>query len=144
MITTGLWTGYYRFGNTEVQKLSGFDQTDFEITIQNVDDNNFTGIVQDNLETGGTEGIGKIKGNISGDQVKFVKQMPVMTIIIDKKGTRKTLNRKHRPVFYSGTLSADKKSVSGDWKIKFGFIRLGLLPIPIMTIKGTWQMKLKE
>ena len=144
MITTGLWTGYYKFNSADVQKLSGFDRTDFEITIQNVEKNNFTGIVKDNLETGGTEGIGEIKGTIFGNQIKFVKQMPVMTIIVDKKGTRKILNRKHRPIFYSGIISTDGKFISGDWKFKFGFIWFGLLPIPVPSNKGTWEMKLIE
>ena len=144
MITTGLWTGYYKFDNEALQKTSGFEYTNFEITIQTIDKNCFAGIVEDNLETGGTEGVGEIKGNVFGEKVEFVKQMPIMTVIIDKKGTRKTFNKKHRPIYYSGTFSADKKTISGNWKFKFGFIWLGLLPIPITPTKGTWEMKLIE
>ncbi|MEO6231080.1 MAG: hypothetical protein ABJB11_24610 [Ferruginibacter sp.] len=144
MITTGLWAGYYKFDNEAIQKTSGFEHTNFEIKIQTINKNSFTGIVEDNLETGGTEGIGEIKGNVLGERVEFVKQMPIMTLIVDKKGTRKTLNKKHRPIYYSGTFSGDKKTISGNWKFKFGFIWLGLLPIPVPPTKGTWQMKLIE
>ena len=144
MIKTGLWVGYYKFDNAALQKATGFEQTDFEVTIQTINKNSFVGIVKDNVETGGTEGVGEIKGNVIGERVEFVKQMPVMTLIVDQKGTRKTFNKKHRPIYYSGIFSADKKTISGNWKFKFGFIWLGLLPIPITPTKGTWEMKLIE
>ena len=33
MIKTGLWVGYYKFDNAALQKATGFEQTDFEVTI---------------------------------------------------------------------------------------------------------------
>lgn len=144
MIKVGLWTGHYKFDNEAIQKASGSERTSFEITIQEINKNSFTGIVEDDLKTGGTEGIGEIKGTVIGDRIEFVKQMPIMTLIIDKKGSRKTLNKKHRPIYYSGTFSADNKTIQGSWRFKFGFIWLGLLPIPIFPTKGSWEMKLAE
>lgn len=144
MITIGNWTGFYKFDNPAIQKSTGFEQTIFNITIQEVNNSGFTGIVEDNLETGGTDGVGKIKGYVIGERVEFVKQMPIMTLILDKKGTRKTLNRKHRPIYYTGTFSTDKKTIRGNWQLKAGFIWIYLSPIYLCQTKGTWEMKLVE
>ena len=144
MIKVGHWIGEYKFDKELHQRMTGFDSTNFEIEITNVENGNFFGKVQDDLTTGGTEGIGEIKGKITGDIIEFVKQMPVMTLLVDKNGTRKTLNKKHRKIFYSGSFSSDRKSISGQWRFKFGFICFGLFPIPILPTKGTWTMKLTE
>ena len=144
MIKVGHWIGQYKFDKEVHQKMTGYDSTNFAIEITNVDNNNFFGKVQDDLTTGGTEGIGEIEGKVTGDIIEFVKQMPVMTLLVDKKGTRKTLNKKHRKIYYSGTFSSDGKSNSGQWRFKFGFIWFGLVPIPIIPTKGTWTIKLTE
>lgn len=144
MIKIGHWIGQYTFDKEVHQKMIGFDKTNFEIEITNIDNNNFYGKVQDDLTTGGSEGIGEIKGKLTGDTVEFVKQMPVMTLMIDKNGTRKILNKKHPKIYYSGNFSNDRKSISGQWRSKFGFIWFGFIPIPIPPTKGTWTMKLIE
>ena len=144
MIKIGYWIGQYKFDKEVHQKMTGFGHTNFEIEIISVDNNLFQGKVKDDLTTGGTEGIGEIQGKVTGDIVEFVKQMPIMTLLIGKDGTRKTLNRKHRKIYYSGTFSSDKKSISGHWRFKFGFIWFGLIPIPVTQTGGTWTMKLKE
>lgn len=144
MIKIGHWVGQYKFDKEVHQKMTGFDSTNFEIEITTVDNNNFLGKVQDDLTTGGTEGIGEIEGKVRGDIVEFVKQMPVMTLLVGNKGRKNTLNRKHRKIFYSGIFSSDRKSISGQWRFRFGFIWFGLIPIPIAPTKGTWEMKLTE
>ena len=144
MIKIGHWTGQYKFDKEVHQKMTGFDSTNFKIEITSVENNIFFGRVQDDLTIGGTEGIGEIQGKVSGDAVKFVKQMPIMTLMVGKEGTRKTLHKKHRKIYYSGTFSSDRKSITGQWKFKFGFIWVGFIPIPITPTKGTWTMKLKE
>lgn len=144
MIETGLWTGQYKFDKEVHQKKRGFESTNFEIEITAVNNNNFVGKVQDDLRTGGTEGIGEISGKISGEKVEFIKQMPVLTLLVGKEGTRKTLHQKHVKIVYSGTFSSDRKSISGKWKIKSGLIWFGLIPIPVIPTKGSWTMKRKE
>jgi hypothetical protein len=144
MIKIGHWAGQYKFDKEIHQKLTGFDSTNFEIEIISVDNNVFQGKVQDDLTTGGTEGIGEIQGKVTGDIIEFVKQMPIMTLLVGKDGTRKTINGKHRKIYYSGTFSCDKTSISGHWRFKFGFIWFGLIPIPVTPTRGTWTMKLKE
>lgn len=140
----GHWIGQYKYDKEKDQKLIGFDSTFFEIEITKVDNNNFYGIVQDDLTTGGSEGIGEIYGKINNDKIEFIKQMPVVSLIVGENGERETLNQKHPKVYYSGTFSSDKKTISGQWRFKFGFIWLGIIPFPIMPTKGTWTMKLKE
>lgn len=144
MIKTGHWIGQYKFDEAVQQKMNCFESTNFEIEITNIDNDVFQGTVQDDLTTGGTEGVGEIQGKVTGDTVAFVKQMPIMTLIVDNDGRRKNLNRKHRKIYYSGTFSSDKKSISGYWRFKFGFIWFGLIPIPVTPTRGTWTMKLKE
>jgi hypothetical protein len=144
MIEIGHWIGQYKFDKEVHQKMSGFDSTNFEIEITKVDNNNFIGKVQDDLSTGGTEGVGEIIGKVSGEKIEFIKQMPIMTLLVGKDGTRKTLNKKHRKIYYQGIFSSDKKSIAGQWRFKFGFIWFGLIPIPIVPTKGTWAMTLKE
>lgn len=144
MIKTGHWIGHYKFDKKLHQDMSGFLQTNFDIEITSVDKNNFIGKVQDDLSTGGTEGVGEITGNVVGENVHFIKQMPIMTLMIGKDGTRKTFNKKHRKIYYSGTFSSDRKSISGQWRFKFGFLWIGFLPIPVIPTKGTWTMKISE
>ena len=144
MIEIGHWIGQYKFDKEVRQKMTGFDITNFEIEITTVENNNFVGKVQDDLTTGGTEGIGEIVGKISGEKIEFIKQMPIMTLLIGKEGTRKTINKKHRKIYYSGTFSSNRRSISGQWRFKFGFIWFGLIPIPVIPTTGSWTMKLKE
>jgi hypothetical protein len=144
MLQKGHWTGQYTFDNQAHNNMRGFDQTTFNIEIISVTNGKFSGKVQDDLSTGGTEGVGEIIGTITCDHIEFVKQMPVMTLLVDKKGTRKTFNRKHRKIYYSGVFSKDFKSISGHWKFRFGFIWFGIIPIPIIPSKGRWTMTLKE
>ena len=75
MIKIGHWEGQYKFDKEVYQKMTGFNNTNFEIEIINVDNNNFYGKVQDDLTTGGTQGIGEIQGKVSGDLVEFIKQI---------------------------------------------------------------------
>ncbi|MGN6421508.1 MAG: hypothetical protein ACTHMC_28600 [Pseudobacter sp.] len=140
----GIWTGFYSFSDGEINKIRGFLNTNFDIQILTFNDNEFTGTVQDDLATGGTEGIGEIHGKIQGNRVDFVKIMPVMTLIVDRKGTRKTLKKKHRPIFYTGNLSENGHTVTGTWKIKFGFVWLGIIPVPIRASRGVWTMNFNK
>ena len=144
MIRTGHWIGQYKFDKKTHQEISGFEATNFEMEITAVENNKFVGKVQDDLSTGGTEGIGEVRGKVVGENIEFIKQMPIMTFILEKKGIRETLNRKHRKIYYSGTFSTDKNSINGHWRFKSGFIWIGFIPVLVNPTKGTFTMKLKE
>ena len=139
----GQWTGFYSFSNSKINKMRGFEKTSFDIQILECIDNKFKGTVQDDLATGGAEGTGDIIGQIQKDRIDFVKSLPVLTLIIDKKGTRKTLNQKHPPIYYTGILSKDKHTATGTWRFKFGIVWLGIIPMPIWPYKGIWSLTFK-
>ncbi len=139
----GNWKGQYKYDNKVHQKLTGFEATNFEIDIVDVNNGEFTGNVLDDATTRGMDGVGEIVGKVISNNVEFVKQMPVMTVV-DTKGIRRTLNKKHRKIYYSGTFSEDGKKISGVWRFKFGFIWIGLIPVPVRPGTGTWQMSLTE
>ena len=140
----GIWKGTYTFYDKRVNLARGFGHTAFVIEITALNGNQFTGTVQDDSETGGMEGVGTIHGNFDGKSIRFVKQMPVMTLLMNDQGLRKKLPKKHRPIYYSGTISADYKSIEGVWKFKSGIVWMGLFPMPMVTSKGTWSMRLTE
>jgi len=144
MITTGHWIGQYKYDKAIHQEMNGFERTNFEIEITKVDNNHFTGIVRDDLSTGGTEGIGEITGKISGNRIEFIKQMPVMTLLLDKDLPRKTLNKKHPKIYYRGTFSVDGLSIAGQWRFKIGLTWFGFIPVLLHPTKGTWTMSLKR
>ncbi|MDO7853847.1 hypothetical protein [Hymenobacter convexus] len=141
MIQPGHWKGQYTFGNPAHNKLRGFELTTFYIDITSVDGHQFSGTVEDDLSTGGTEGIGEITGKVSGDFIEFVKQMPVKTVI-EADGRRSTYNKKHRKLYYSGKMAADGKSISGSWRFRSELIWVGLVPHVSEPVGGTWSMAL--
>lgn len=143
MIQLGKRAGQYSFNNLKITKARGFEKTNFEIEILTIKNNSFTGTVQDDLLTGGMEGVGEIKGAVKGNRIDFVKLMPIMTLIVVKNGTRQTYNKKHRPIFYTGLFSSDGQTVSGTWRFKLGVIWFGIVPILRLPSNGTWTMKRK-
>ena len=124
--------------------MADFEKPTFEIEILSVNDNAFTGKIHDDLTTGGTEGVGEISGKIIGERIDFVKLMPVMTFLIDRKGTKKNCNKKHRPIYYTGQFSSDGQTISGTWRFKFGFVWIGIIPVPVIPSKGIWSMTRKK
>lgn len=144
MIQLGQWTGYYSFKNKDFNKIRGFEKTFFDLEILSVKEDTFIGKIQDDLTTGGTEGIGEISGKIVGDRINFVKLMPVMTLLVDRKGTRKTYNKRHRPIYYTGQFTSDGETVAGTWQFKFGFVWIGIFPVPVIPSKGIWSMTRKK
>lgn len=144
MIVKGIWKGQYKYDNKVHQKHKGVDATNFEINITTVDNNHFSGTVEDDLITGGTEGIGEITGVVTGKLVEFIKQMPVKTILNPHTGERKTYNKKHPKIYYTGMMSEDGKSITGKWKFKPGVIVLAIMLLFGVKNSGTWTMTLCE
>ncbi|MBJ6111721.1 hypothetical protein JAO73_22050 [Hymenobacter sp. BT523] len=144
MLQKGRWIGQYTFSNQVYNEMRGFEHTAFTIDIDDSSGNSFAGRVQDDLTTGGTEGIGEIIGKVNGDVVEFVKQMPIMTLLFSDSGESRTYNRKHNNIYYSGRLSENGKSISGSWKFKFSIIWIGFIPYFSKAVGGTWNMQLVE
>jgi hypothetical protein len=134
----GQYTGFYKYDNERVQQKLSRDQTFFDIDVTEVNGEKFFGTLKE--EAVGQPGLGSIIGELSGDTISFIKQMNVAAGI-KSDGQLKTYNTRHPKIYYKGIY--EKEKFVGSWKIKFGFIFVGLLPIPIPPISGTWEMRKK-
>lgn len=135
------WQGSYKFDDVRMQKMIGFEQTNYTIIVDAFN-NKFEGTVNDDLSTGGMEGTGKIVGSLKGTKISFKKFMPYAVNYTDWEGTKEQTNKKHSTLYYSGNLSANGQKASGTWTFgyKIGFL-FGFIPLPYTSGKGTWQMK---
>lgn len=137
------WRGNYTYNNNIAQKAIGFDKTNFEIEIISFESNKFTGKVADDKNSGGMPGVGIISGSVNGKKIEFIKKMPQMSVISNNK-LRTIPSKKHRPIYYSGIISEDSKSISGEWKFKFGIGFNGFTPMIFLPTSGLWSMNATE
>ncbi|AEA43511.1 hypothetical protein [Fluviicola taffensis] len=134
---TGKWTGIYQHESKRIPENRRNQQTRFKIEITQFDGKNFSGTIEDDLETGGTRGTGIIEGKIKGNQLRFIKKMPIQTSL-DKNGNIIEEQKPHRSIFYTGIIQND--TVKGLWRFKFGIgIFQGKFAI-FPSIKGSWEM----
>jgi hypothetical protein len=133
----GHYKGYYEYDKKNLQKGVTGGVTFFFADITETDGSRFSGTIQDDVFTGGTPGIGTISGELKGDRITFIKQMPVASFIVD--GQMKTLDRKHPEIYYEAI--KDDRKFSGTWKIRSGFFRDGLLLMLRAKTTGTWEME---
>lgn len=131
----GKYKGSYIYSNERIQQSLSRDKTIFNIDITEFDGVNFVGTV--NEEPCGQPGTGSIHGKIENNTISFIKQMQIAASITPE-GKVKTYNSRHPKIYYEGKLVEDV--YSGTWKIKFGFIFVGILPIPIPPTSGKWEM----
>jgi len=140
----GIWTGAYQYFLPQEFKDEKLINVNFTITIKNVKGNTFTGVVEDDLESGGTPGLGIIKGKFSDIGIEFNKNMPIHASI-DEKGERFTNEKKKHPtIIYKGDFSRSKKSIGGTWKFKKRVLFWkGIIPYMISVGNGTFTMNKK-
>ena len=127
----GQWNGYYKYHSKAMQRRVGVEQTYFKIIILISDDNKFSGTVEDDRNTMGAPGIGLIRGEITGDKISFIKQMP-FRMTINSKGEATIHPEEDKPIFYTGKISTSRKMIFGNWEFKPGFILKILFP-------GKWR-----
>ena len=140
----GTWKGHYQFDNQQIQKIKGFDKTNFKIVIEKFDGCNFEGKVFDDIETGGMSGEGEIIGTFKNTTISFTKQMPIQTLIDLKTGEKYQTDKKHAPLFYKGTKINSNQFV-GEWKFKYKIYSIfGFIPIPYRPAKGKWEMTFEK
>jgi hypothetical protein len=139
----GSWKGIYRFDNENIQKIRGYDETEFEIIIEKFDGKSFTGKVFDDEKTGGMKGTGEIVGNVENNQIYFEKAMP-LNCQINSKGLEYS-EKRHPTIYYYGKLSDNGEKFEGIWKFKkkLGFL-FYIIPIIYRPGKGTWKMEQKK
>ncbi len=133
----GKYKGYYIYDNPKFQQQINHDKTFFNIEITEFSNGEFFGFVEDDIDTGGTPGKGIIKGEKNGNNVFFIKEMPIAAFIIN--GKLKTYKKKHPKIYYKGIITDN--NIEGEWKIKSGFIMLGLSFLFGLKVSGTWMME---
>ena len=136
----GIWKGFYQYSSKNLRELYNDHKTGFTIEITSFDGVHFEGKVYDDLETGGTRGIGIIEGKIKNNKIRFVKKMPISTVVYPD-GRVVEEDKPHRNIYYEG--SFDNNVFTGIWRFKFGIeFRRGIIIFP--SSKGTWQMQKTE
>jgi len=140
----GNWNGNYKYDKKEIQKIIGFEQTNFKIIINEFDNINFVGKVIDDQNTGGMKGEGEIIGKVENGIINFIKQMPNNSLILNLDGDRKQTNKKHSPIYYTGKQVNPNKFI-GTWKFKnrIGLL-FGFLPIIFSPGKGQWEIEREQ
>ncbi|MFZ1634859.1 MAG: hypothetical protein WAT43_13340 [Chitinophagales bacterium] len=138
---TGTWTGTYQHESERIPEERRNQRTKFKINIIDFDGVHFSGEIEDEVESGGMQGVGRIEGKLIDNKISFIKMMPIQTVYMPD-GTRTQLQNRHRNIYYSGIVSGD--SIKGVWKLKFG-VRLINNKIAIFyPIKGNWEMRRKD
>lgn len=141
----GKWEGFYVYDKEWLQEMIGHEKTIFSATITKEEKNgNFYGNVEDDLETGGTPGIGELEGSRNGDTVNFFKKMPIRALIWGPEKMKLYPRKKHPKIYYTGIISEDLKTISGSWEIKFGFAFFWFIPMPLLPVSGKFEMKKLE
>ncbi len=135
----GKWTGNYWYEG-KVPITLKLRKTNFEIIIESFELGKISGSIFDDIENGGTPGVGTISGKLNGKTLKFVKRMPV-SVIHFHDDTIINEQKSHRPIFYSGTLDSETNTFHGTWKFKKGFGRVEGRFVFFIGTKGRWVMK---
>jgi hypothetical protein len=138
---TGDWSGTYTYNIPDEFKDEKTKEVEFTIKINKVVGKRFEGIVQDNLETGGTPGIGSIQGEFSEYEASFEKNMPILCKI-ELDGTHTIeKDKKHPTILYEGEFSRSKKQISGNWRFKKKvLIWKGIIPFWVTPGHGNFKM----
>lgn len=134
----GNWTGTYQYLSKRIPEEFRNRETKFKIEIMEFDGCHFSGTVQDDLETGGMKGVGKIVGKVKNGIVEFVKEMPIQSVYMPD-GSKIEEDKPHRKIYYSGHILNNQ--IEGVWRFKFGFGKVNNRLVIFPRSKGTWQLK---
>lgn len=138
----GKWKGTYDYDNRKGLENADLTPVEFDVEIVAFENNYFSGEVKDNIEMGGTLGVGQIYGRQDNNLIVFEKNMPIETIRFPNGNQRIRKNRPHPTILYSGKLEEDDRKISGNWKFKKPkFMWIGLLPRWYDLGSGTFQMQ---
>jgi hypothetical protein len=136
----GNYRGFYKYDSERVQKKLGIDRTLFNIEITETEGQAISGLVEDDLNTKGTPGVGSVSGKFHGGNISFVKQMPVSTSIGPNGEITTHPNRMHPKIYYEG-IEVEEGLFRGFWKMKFGFQFFGIFLQLFIPASGTWEMQ---
>lgn len=138
----GKWKGTYNYFIPKEYKGLQLNPVEFEVEIVAMENECFTGKVQDNVEMGGMPGVGEIIGNINNGLIVFEKNMPFETMLTKNGDQITKKNKKHPTIVYSGKLESDKRIIQGKWKFKkLKFMWISLIPWWYDLGNGTFTMQ---
>lgn len=136
----GKWKGRYDYNIRKGFENANLNPVEFEVEIVKVEGRFFSGVVKDNLEMGGTPGVGQITGVLDQSSVIFEKNMPINSKRLRGGESKVIKDKRHPAIIYSGTLK--NNVVTGDWKFKkLKFAWLGILPWWYDLGSGTFTMQ---
>jgi hypothetical protein len=142
MNMVGTWRGKYTYDMPDIYKDDRTREVKFTIQITQVKGNAFMGTVEDDLKTGGTRGVGKIEGNFDKGQIRFNKNMPVLTQIDQAGNHIENARKRHPTIFYEGRFAPGKQYCAGTWRFKKKrLIWKGIIPLWITPISGQFSME---
>jgi len=138
----GTWKGTYTYNIPDQYKDDRTRKVSFTIRITEVKGETFTGTVEDDLETGGTPGTGRISGGFTQRKLWFDKNMPVYAYI-DRDGKHvEDAHKKHPTIVYEGYFSPGKQHCSGNWRFKKKvLIWHGIIPRWVTPGTGQFSME---
>jgi hypothetical protein len=131
----GTYIGTYKYDKHYIEYIN--TETMFTLIITDYDGIAFKGTITDDLVSGGTRGEGIVEGTLKDGKIEFIKQMPIMTLVT-KKGIKIEVQKKHKPIYYSGVLLGEV--FEGKWKIKRGMIFSKFVIAWGTGATGTWKM----
>lgn len=134
----GIYIGHYEYVGKRLPASMLELRTRFKIDITESREGSFSGTVTDDEKSGGMPGLGSVQGEAAGDGISFVKQMPRMGMMT-RDGKMKMFKQKHSPIYYQGR-NRGKGQFAGTWNMKLRFRLFGLIPIPLGTTEGSWEM----
>lgn len=137
----GKWIGSYWFVGNVSEALKN-KKTPFEIEITSFYKEKIKGSVLDNVEMGGTKGVGTISGSVRKTKISFIKKMPVKTTVYPD-GTRVEEQKPHKPIYYKGIINHQTNTIEGTWRFKRS-LRFGIMNRKLVFYKlgkGKWEMK---
>jgi hypothetical protein len=138
----GAWKGTYTYGMPDQYKDEWLQKVGFMIRITDVQGQNFTGTVEDDQETGGTPGTGKITGRFTERQIWFDKDMPIYAYIDEKGEHVRDSGKKHPTIAYEGQFSGGKLFCGGTWRFKKKrLIWRGIIPHWVSGGTGRFSME---
>lgn len=137
----GTWKGTYTYSIPDELKDDRLKEVGFTIQITSVQGSTFTGTVEDDQNTGGTPGVGKITGRFTDYTVQFDKEMPVYSHL-DKNGNHiQDSSRKHPTIVYKGEFGGAKQYCLGTWHFKKKvLVWRGIIPVWASGGSGRFSM----
>ena len=110
----GGWNGKFAFNPMDYPEMVSRKKVGFTIRITSCWFGRFKGFVEEDGESGGAYGVGRINGKVKGTKIAFVKRMPY-SHFTNEYGFLEHTDEPHPPLIYEGSIDIKKLEISGTW-----------------------------